>query len=196
MNLSCIVRVTGSILLIAGLLTALPCSASVNDRPVAGWLESVVLQPWGVKLRGKLDTGAKTSSIHAVNIQYFNREGEEWVRFQTFDPHKKTRVLNIERPLIRDVIIKRHRTAHQERPVVALSLCLGDRFTTTEFSLIDRSRFNYPVLLGRRILQQEGILVDANAIFTLKTNRKKCNLIAGSNRPTPLSGMEFSARNK
>ncbi len=180
LGLNSIRLVIRSILLLAGLSAGASALASAQDRPVAGWLEWVVLEPWGLKLKGKLDTGAKTSSLHAVEVEYFQREGEEWVRFKTFNPRRKTKVVTIERPLIRDVRIKRHLADYQERPVVALDLCLGDRIITTEFSLIDRGRFNYPVLLGRRVLQQERILVDAAAIYTLDTNLKRCKLLAES----------------
>ncbi len=183
LGLNSICLVIRSILLLVGLSAGTSALASAQDRPVAGWLEWVVLEPWGLKLKGKLDTGAKTSSLHAVDVEYFQREGEEWVRFQTFNPHRKTKAVTIERPLIRDVRIKRHLSVSQERPVVALDLCLGDRMVTTEFSLIDRGRFNYPVLLGRRILQQERILVDAAATYTLDTDLKRCKLLAGSTQP-------------
>lgn len=173
------------ILLLVGLSAGASALASAQDRLIAGWLEWVVLEPWGLKLKGKLDTGAKTSSLHAVDVEYFQREGKQWVRFKTFNPRRKTRSVTIERPLIRDVRIKRHMAVDQARPVVALDLCLGDRMVTTEFSLIDRGRFNYPVLLGRRVLQQERILVDAAASFTLDTNLKRCNLLAESTPKPP-----------
>lgn len=180
LGLNSIRLVIRSILLLVGLSVGAFALASAQDRPTAGWLEWVVLEPWGLKLKGKLDTGAKTSSLHAVDVEYFQREGEEWVRFKTFNPRRKTKVVTIERPLIRNVRIKRHMAAYQERPVVALDLCLGDRMVTTELSLIDRGRFNYPVLLGRRVLQQERILVDAAAIYILDTNLKRCKLLAES----------------
>jgi hypothetical protein len=43
----------------------------------------------------------------------------------------------------------------------------------SEFTLNDRSKFHYPILLGRRMLQQ-GVIVDPASTFTLKTKRKKC----------------------
>ena len=56
-----------------------------SDMVIAGWLEYVVLEPWDIKLRAKLDTGAKTSSLHALNIERFIRDGQSWVRFNTED---------------------------------------------------------------------------------------------------------------
>ena len=140
----------------------------------AGWLERVVLEPWNIKLRAKLDSGAKTSSLHAVDIQRFERDGNEWVRFRTIAP-KENKVLKlIEMPLVRDVKIKRHTEEMiQLRPVVEMAFCLDGQVFSSEFSLIDRSQFHYPVLLGRRMLEQ-GVLIDPASIFTLHTNRKRC----------------------
>lgn len=147
----------------------------INEHKLlkAGWLENVVLEPWSLKLRAKLDTGAKTSSLHAINIERFKRNDEQWVRFQTIDPDEKTPLPPIETPLIRDVKIKRHKEKAQLRPVVEMTFCLDGQVYQSEFSLIDRGRFNYQVLLGRRMLQQ-GIIVDPATTFSLKTTRKGC----------------------
>ncbi len=147
----------------------------VNEHQlqIAGWLENVVLEPWGLKLRAKLDTGAKTSSLHAINIERFKRNGKRWVRFQTVDPDEKKPLPAIETPLVRDVKIKRHKEKAQLRPVVEMTFCLDGQVYQSEFSLIDRSQFNYQVLLGRRMLQQ-GIIVDPASTYSLKTTHKGC----------------------
>lgn len=167
------------------LFAALSLGAVAQERQTAGWLEWVVLEPWGLKLKAKLDTGAKTSSLHAVDIEYFRRAGEEWVRFKTFDPRRPSEPVTIERPLLRDVRIKRHGAAYQKRPVVALDLCLGDKLVSAEFSLIDRKRFNYPVLLGRSLLKQERILIDPTTTYALGTRPERCKRLAESRAGKP-----------
>ncbi|MFK8067881.1 MAG: ATP-dependent zinc protease [Gammaproteobacteria bacterium] len=148
--------------------------AETDREPITtGWLERVIFAPWDIKFRAKLDTGAKTSSLHAVEIKRFKRDDKEWVRFSTTDPEDKSNLKPIEVPLVREVKIKRHKEAAQVRPVVELTFCLDGHVYTSEFSLIDRSRFNYQVLLGRRMLQQ-GIIVDPSTTFTTKINPEKC----------------------
>jgi hypothetical protein len=144
-----------------------------KDTVTAGWLEYVVLEPWQMKLRAKLDTGAKTSSLHAVNIERFKRDGQPWVRFSTEDKKNGTVTKTIELAITREVKIKSHHRDAASRPVVTLSFCLNSHLYHGEFSLVDRTRFNYPVLLGRRILQH-GILVDASTTFTLPINAQHC----------------------
>jgi len=139
----------------------------------AGWLESVVLQPWGVRMRAKLDTGAKTSSLHAINIEQFERNGNKWVRFNTNAHNDDSNLLTIEARMVREVKIKDHALKAAIRPVIEVRFCLKNRLFTSEFGLIDRGPFNYPVLLGRTMLQQ-GIIIDPAMTFTSRTSKKQC----------------------
>ncbi|MGR9108540.1 MAG: ATP-dependent zinc protease family protein [Gammaproteobacteria bacterium] len=164
---------------LAGLLLCCAVNAQSlepTDEPlfVAGWREDVVLLPRGAKMRAKLDTGAKTSSIHAEHVERFERDGKPWVRFETWDRRRNHRQrYTVERPLSRTVKIKRHSRSPAERLVVELDFCLGRRVYTTEFTLSDRSGFNYPMLLGRRMLEHR-ILVDPSSTYMHKTPRKSC----------------------
>ena len=136
-------------------------------RVIMGWIEPVVLVPWGVQVKAKLDSGAKTSSIDAKQVQRFEKDGEPWVRFVIpveSGRRKKKLGIPVERPLVRDVRIKRHKTSSYERPVVTLQFCLNGQDYDTQFNLIDRSGFNYPVLLGRLFLKDVAV-IDPSAVF-------------------------------
>lgn len=138
-----------------------------KQKSILGWVEYVELQPWGFRTKAKLDTGAKTSSIHAENIERFERKDKEWARFEfVFREEKdsKPRRVKIEAPIVRNVYIKRHKHKTQSRPVVMLKLCIDNQSYKTQFSLIDRSRFIYPILIGRRLLK-EAAIVDAGNTF-------------------------------
>lgn len=126
-------------------------AAEDEERDLFGWVERVELTNVGFELKAKLDTGAETSSLDAIHIKRFRRKGESWVRFTIEDPQSDEEV-ELERPLIRRVKIKRHEGEPQRRSVVELEVCLGDHRRKVEFSLIDRSEFIYPVLLGRQAL--------------------------------------------
>ena len=133
------------------------CAHAVADVRVFGWLEWAYLEPDHIRIKAKLDTGARTSSLSAVEIEDFQRDGRTWVRFQvpisaSNGDGARTQVIRMERPLVRDVLIKAHRGAAATRPVINLDLCLGGMIFTTPVTLTDRSRFNYPLLLGRLAL--------------------------------------------
>ncbi len=169
----------GTLRILAGLVIGWAAIAGAresaeNPRLVFGWLEDIVIAPSGFKVRAKLDTGAKTSSIHADELEKFERDGEPWVRFVTRDRRRNNGDrITIERPLERTAKVKRHGRSPKERPVIELEFCLNHRLYKTEFTLTDRAGFNYPVLLGRRMLEEE-ILVDSALTFTQKTGRKSC----------------------
>ncbi len=152
--------------LLAALSAVLPAAAAQkNERIIAGWLEMVVLHPWQIKLKAKLDSGAKTSSIHADNLEYFERDEKTWIRFDLPKGwSKKAGVYTIEVPLLREVKIKRHKLPPMTRPVVEMSFCIDSHLYSAQFTLADRGNFNYPVLLGRRFLK-DSVLIDPAATF-------------------------------
>lgn len=136
--------ISASVLAFAG-------STAAAERDIFGWAEPVVLVEAGFELEAKLDTGAETSSLDAIDIRRFRRKGKSWVRF-TVEDHDRGDETRLERPLLRRVRIKRHDGKSQLRSVVSLTVCLGSHRREVEFSLIDRSEFIYPVLLGRSAL--------------------------------------------
>ncbi|HYE34949.1 ATP-dependent zinc protease [Methylocaldum sp.] len=143
-----------------------------RERAIMGWLESVFLKPWNIRATAKLDTGAKTSSLHAGNVEHFTRNGQEWVRFTlTGTDDNKSAV--VERPLVRMAYIKERKSRATKRDVVSMVLCKNGKDYETEFTLVDRSNFNYPVLLGRSFLKDVA-LVDSAETFMYKADNDPC----------------------
>jgi len=144
-------------------------SSSNAELEVLGWLESAYVQPWGIKLRTKLDTGARTSSIHVADIEPFQKNDELWVRFSIpykvskNDPEYKNII--VEKPVIRETRIKEHVGESKTRYVVEIEFCLNGKHYLTPFTLADRSNYNYPMLLGRLTLKDK-LLVDPSRSFT------------------------------
>ncbi len=139
------------------------------EQEVLGWLEAVYLQPWGIRLRTKLDTGARTSSIHVTGIETYHVDDQLWVRFtipyrdKKDDPELQEVVL--ERPVIREARIKEHVGESVSRYVVEIEFCLNGKHYATPFTLADRSNFNYPMLLGRTTMKG-NVMVDPGRTFT------------------------------
>ena len=118
-------------------------------------------------MKAKLDTGADTSSIHATKIRRSRGDnGKTWVEFRLTDEDSDRRVRYRKR-LVRYAYIKEHDGPSQRRPVVKLEVCLGDHQQEIEVSLVDRSGFEYPVLLGRNALEKV-VVVDPELRLTAK----------------------------
>ncbi len=154
-----------------------------KQKVIMGWLESIFIRPWNRRLTAKLDTGAKTSSLHADKIEHFSRNREDWVRFTLSDTEdQKFPPIVVEKPLVRTAYIKSHDNQASQRDVVMMTVCKNGREYEAEFNLVDRSNFNYPVLLGRSFLKDVA-LVDPSETFLFKADKDPCLAGKGISRP-------------
>lgn len=119
--------------------------------PVAGWIERARLSPGDIVLEAKLDTGARTSSLHAVNLRQFERDGKNWAAFDVTG--NDGRSVRLERPVLRIAHIKSALGSDEARPTVTLGICIGRVYLITEVNLVDRSSMTKPLLIGRRFLK-------------------------------------------
>lgn len=140
-------------------------AADGQETLVAGWLERVILSPQKLVFTAKLDTGAKHTSLNASDIEVFDHDGGRWVRFSVTD--RKGRSALFERPLVRMAQVKLRDEGLQSRPVVYMEICLGRFRRTAEVNLVDRSYFNYQMLIGRSFLKT-GVAVDASRTFVTR----------------------------
>jgi hypothetical protein len=155
--------------LVVGLLPMLAMAADKSVPQEAGWLQSVRLEPHRVRLTAKLDTGAKSNAMHAADMELFTQAGVRRVRFSMFEDHveQSGKKLTYDLPIKRTVRVKRRGDLpSDERVTVQMSFCLNGKIQQAEFSLYDRSNFNYPILLGRKFLAGR-FLVNAAETFML-----------------------------
>ena len=151
-------------------LLALPVMAA--EPTLYGRYENIALPELGETLKAKMDTGAYTASLSAKDIEMFTRDGEEWVRFRLATKDASGKVY--EHKVSRISKIKGRAEEEDEgdapevskRPVVDLELCLGDVKRTVEVNLVDRSHFNYPLLIGAKALREFGAAVNPARRYT------------------------------
>lgn len=155
-------QLMGKLFLSSAVLAAVLSASTTmaDDDQVFGWVEKATLQPWDIEVKAKLDSGALTSSLDARDIEMFEQDDEEWVRFRLrLEDQASGEVFSdlIERPLYRELSV-RGAGGSDERPVVLLEVCMGDTIYEEQFSLRDREEMNYPLLLGRRTISHLGLL--------------------------------------
>ena len=116
-------------------------------------------------IKAKLDTGARSSALHAFDLTEFERDGQAWVRFSIHPWQRSTDdSVDVELP-VHDKRQVRSSTGHvQERYVVLMELTLMDRTVTAEVTLSSRDRMGFRMLIGREALRQ-GYLVDARRSY-------------------------------
>lgn len=151
------------------LLLTLILSPNAFAKEVIGWVENVHLLPGKVLIKAKMDTGAKSSSLHCDCVAEFIRDGERWVRFVITGIDGEP--VTVEKKVVRTVKIKRHFGDVQQRDVVRMGICIGDQYEETDVSVIDRSGFNYSLLVGRTYLKDKFI-VDPSQQFTVNPDCK------------------------
>ncbi len=135
---------------------------------VFGWVEWCVISDEKLTMKARLDTGAKTSSLHAEDIELFERDGAKWVKFTTVSNEEK-RVM-IESPLKRIARIRKAGSDKlDERYVVDLDFAIDGVQRRGEFTLSERDHMNYPVLVGRNLIGEFG-LIDARRSFIAEEN--------------------------
>ncbi|MCK6453930.1 MAG: RimK/LysX family protein [Alphaproteobacteria bacterium] len=137
--------------LVAAGILGFACEIAANAPRPLGWVEWVRLYPGGLTLEAKLDTGAQTSSLGAANLRVFEREGRQWSTFDIVGNAGQAH--RFERQVVRITRVKRQGDEPQPRPVVRLGLCLAGVYQEGEFTIADRSGFDFPVLVGRNLLR-------------------------------------------
>ncbi|GAA1132867.1 RimK/LysX family protein [Nocardioides aquiterrae] len=131
------------------------------DHLVAGWREWVGLPGWGVEwVKAKLDTGARSSAIHAFDVHEFERDGQTWVRFSIHPWQRSAEdAATVESP-VHDRRRVRSSSGHTtERYVVRMDVTLLGRTVPTEMTLTSRDQMGFRMLIGREALRQ-GFVVD------------------------------------
>ena len=132
------------------------------DKTVLGQTEWLYINKAKKSFRARVDTGAATSSINAVNIQHFERDGKNWVRFNI--AHDKDAEANIIEARI-DRYVKILQSSEpgerDRRPVIKLNVRMGGITQQSEFTLTDRQHMDYAVLIGRSFIQ-DVMIVDVS----------------------------------
>lgn len=148
------------------LITCVISSACATEKSIYGVHEKIAIVDLGnIVVKAKLDTGAKTTSLGATDIQFFEKNGEDWVRFKP--QIKDANLPMVEHPIVRHSNIKRRmddifdeEVLYTRRPVIMLQLCMNGKVYPVEVNLTDRSRFNYPLLIGTSALTEFNAIVD------------------------------------
>lgn len=144
-------------------------SPTGSTKELIGWVENARLYPGGIVIKAKIDTGAKTSSLHCDRATTVRRNGKKWIIF-TLTNHKGEQI-KLQRKLERIGKVKRHFGEVQKRYIVKLGICLGNVYQETDINLIDRSGMNYPLLIGRRFLK-DNFVIDPSLTFATQPDCK------------------------
>jgi hypothetical protein len=137
-----------------------------HSSTIAGWREWASLPGIGVPwIKVKLDTGARTSALHAFDVHEFVRDGVEWVRFGVQPWQNSDEDAVVVEARVHDRRQVRSSSGHvNERIVVLLDLVLHGREVSAEVTLTNRDEMGFRMLVGREALRG-AFYVDPGASF-------------------------------
>ena len=137
-----------------------------NNKQIIGCEEWCAFPDLGIPaIKARVDSGAKTSSIHAFNVQKFRRQGETWVSFEVHPVQNNRRtVVRCERPIVDKRVVKSSSGISETRYVILATLKMGDQAWEIELTLANRDSMGYRMLLGREAMSGR-MLVDPAISF-------------------------------
>ncbi|UWQ15716.1 RimK/LysX family protein [Aliiroseovarius sp. M344] len=141
-------------------MTRKPAPRQSRPQQIIGWREHIALPQFGIlDLPAKVDTGARTSALHAVDQSVFERDGAQWVEFMIPLKNRRT-TRRICAPLLEERNIKNTGGVPERRLVVRTTLVIGKRHWLIDVSLANREKMEFDLILGRSAIRTHKMLVD------------------------------------
>ena len=118
-------------------------------------------------VKARVDSGAKTSSLHAVSIQPFQKDNETWVNFDVFPiQNDGKRKISCKALVIDKRVVKSSSGNREHRYVVRTSISLNDKVWDVELTLTNRDSMGYRMLLGREAMMGRIVVDPAESFLT------------------------------
>lgn len=132
----------------------------MSSKTVIGWREWIQLPDLGVfEMKAKVDTGADNSSLHAYNLERFERDGTEYLRFE-IHPKQRSRkpTIKCEAPLAMEKKVKNPGGRSELRPVIRTRLIVAGVELEALVNLTSRDEMGFRMLLGRRAVRSNFVI--------------------------------------
>jgi len=127
---------------------------------VIGWREWVGLPDLAVNaIKAKIDTGARSSALHAFNVKTIRKQGADWVSFDIHPLQRNAKLtIHIEYPMTTMRKVKSSSGHETFRPVIATDLLIMDRRIPIELTLVNRDTMGFRMLLGRTAIRRKFLV--------------------------------------
>lgn len=153
----------------------------MKDRlEVVGWREWIRLPQLGIKrIKAKIDTGARSCSLHAFDIESFERDGKNFVRFKVHPIQRSDRkVVELEAEVLEFREVRSSSGHTTTRPVIETELVILGRKQQIELTLADRNQMGFRMLIGRTALDGRFVVDSGRSYYGGRPTRKKKKRVA------------------
>jgi hypothetical protein len=134
-----------------------PVTAGEMGLPVIGAVEWALLEPPGLRLEARIDTGAETTALFVDKIRQFEKDGQRHVLFELVDPDTGE-AHEVEAELQKRVLVKKGQGGSERRYVVRMWVSLGEHRSLIDVGVSEREDYEYPLLIGRNFLTDIAIV--------------------------------------
>jgi hypothetical protein len=133
------------------------------NKYTLGWREWVELPELAIgPIKAKVDTGARTSALHTVNLDVFDRDGSTWVSFAFEHEDGSVGTVN-EAPVLEFRDVTNSGGQSESRPVIQTPIKLGAVYKLVELTLTQRDNMAYRMLLGRTTLSSDFVVAPSES---------------------------------
>mgnify|MGYP001826070738 CR=1 FL=1 len=146
-----------------------------RELPVIGWREWVKLPTLGIdKIKVKVDSGARSSSIQAVKLKTFERDGEQWVRFRIHPIQRSSKnTVEVEAKILEFRSIRSSNGIAKVRPVILVDVELLGQVWQVELTLASRDNMGFRMLLGREAFRDRFLVDGGKSYYGGRPERRK-----------------------
>lgn len=144
-------------------------------KPIVGWREWLALPELNVpRIKVKVDTGARTSALHAFDVERFERDDRAWVRFVVHPLQRNIQTtVEAEAPLLEERWVRSSNGKRSLRPTIRTLIQLGEYSWPIEVTLVRRDVMGFRMLLGRQAVRERRLLVDPGRSYLLSERPPK-----------------------
>jgi hypothetical protein len=146
-----------------------------DQQDLLGWREWVELPDLELgRIKAKVDTGARTSCLHAFELEPFEKDGELWVRFKVHPVQRDdSQVVDCEAPVSDQRPVTDSGGNTEQRYVIVTRVRLGAWEGPVEMTLTSRDTMRFRMLIGRTTMKAGGFVVDPSLSYLTGKKRKK-----------------------